>query len=257
MLMLYFSGTGNSEYIAQHFAAHMGADCHSIEEDVDFAALLHTTDTVAVCYPIYASCVPRILRDFVTTHSLVLAEKKLIIFCTQMMFSGDGARAFARLIPDCDDRVLYAEHFNMPNNISNFWLFPVREGERRRKQRAADRKLVRACRNIQSDIVKRRGWGSFSALLGKLQNAHWLDIEEKQRGSFTVDGDCNRCGLCVHRCPVQNLELSKDGVTQKNNCILCYRCVNLCPQKAATVLLHAKPKRQYKGIEQKSEENAP
>ena len=248
MLMLYFSGTGNSKYIATEFALKMGADCYSIEDNADFAELLAATDTVAVCYPIYGSCVPRIMRDFAVRHSAALHEKKLIIFCTQMMFSGDGARAFARLLTGCDSHVIYAEHFNMPNNISNFWLFPVREGERVRKQKAADRKLDIVCQDIKSGIVKRRGWSGFSALLGKLQNTYWLNIEEKKRGSFAADSDCNRCGLCVRRCPVGNLELSGQGIVQKNNCILCYRCVNLCPQKAATVMLHAKPKAQYKGI---------
>lgn len=257
MIALYFSGTGNSAYIAKGFAQRMGAVCHSIEEDVDFAALMSAHGTVAVCYPIYGSCVPRIMREFAAKHSAILAEKKLIILCTQMMFSGDGAQAFARLLPGCDSSVLYAEHFSMPNNISNFWLFPVREGERRRKQRAAARKLERVCRDIQSGIVRRRGWSRFSVLLGKLQNSYWMEIEGKQKGSFTADGDCNHCGLCVRRCPVQNLALGEGGVTQKNNCILCYRCVNLCPQRAATVMLHAKPKRQYKGIELSGNENRP
>ena len=248
MIVLYFSGTGNSAYVAKGFAGRMGADCHSIEESLDFAALLAVHDTVAVCYPIYGSCVPRIMREFAQRHSSALAEKKLVILCTQMMFSGDGARAFARLLPGCDGNVRYAEHFNMPNNISNFWLFPVGEGERRRKQRVADRKLERICRDMQNGIVRRRGWSRFSTLLGKLQNTYWPAIEEKQKGSFAADGDCNRCGACVGRCPVENLSLTEMGVAQKNDCILCYRCVNLCPQKAATVMLHAKPKRQYKGI---------
>lgn len=249
MTILYFSGTGNSAYIAKGFARRMGADCHSIEEDVDFAALLDAHDTVAVCYPIYGSCVPRIMREFAVKHSTILGEKKLIILCTQMMFSGDGARAFARLLPGCDENVIYAEHFNMPNNISNFWLFPIGEGERKRKQHAADRRLECICHNIQGGIVRRRGWGGFSTLLGKLQNSGWPAIEEKRNGSFIADGDCNLCGLCVRHCPMGNLELTEAGVTQKSNCILCYRCVNLCPQKAATVLLHTKPKQQYKGIE--------
>lgn len=248
MLIFYFSGTGNSKYIATQFALKMDVDCYSIEDDANFAEMLAATDTVAVCYPIYGSCVPRLMREFVAQHRAVLSTKKLIILCTQMMFSGDGAHAFARLLPGCDSHVLYAEHFNMPNNISNFWLFPVRERERIRKKHAADKRLERVCRNIQKSIIKRRGWCGFSALLGKLQNTYWLDIAAKQQGSFAADSDCNRCGLCVRRCPVGNLEISGQGIVQKNNCVLCYRCVNLCPQKAATVMLHAKPKAQYKGI---------
>lgn len=249
MLMLYFSGTGNSEYIAKQFSARMGAACYSIEDEVDFTALIAKADTVAVCYPVYGGCVPRIMRDFAAKHSQALNSRKLIILCTQMMFSGDGARAFARLLPNCESRVNYAEHFNMPNNICNFWLFPVRDGERIRKQRAADKRLNHICNDIKDGVVKRRGFNRFSYLLGKIQNTSWPAVEKKKRGSFVADSDCTQCGLCVKRCPVHNLALEANGVAQKSNCILCYRCVNLCPKKAATVMLHTKPECQYKGIQ--------
>jgi len=248
MVMIYFSGTGNSEYIARRFSILMGIACHSIEEKIDFTPLLTGADTIAFCYPIYGSTVPRIMREFVAKHRIVIRKKKLIIFCTQMFFSGDGARAFARLIPSCDKQVIYAEHFNMPNNICNFFLFPIRDRERIRKKKAADKKLALVCRNLQNGISKKRGWNPISTALGKTQNAGFPKMEESGRGSFIADQNCTKCGLCVKKCPMHNLELNNGKIIQKNNCTLCYRCVNLCPKKAATVLLHAKPKRQYKAI---------
>ncbi len=248
MVVIYFSGTGNSEYISRQFAERMGAKCHSIEEDVDFERLLSEADILAVCYPIYGSLVPRIMREFAEKYKNMIKEKELIIFCTQMMFSGDGARAFARLIPGCEKNVIYAEHFCMPNNICNFFLFPIRERERSRKKRAADRKLEKVCRDIRRGISKKRGWSSFSAFLGRMQNTSFPGIEEKGRSSFAADRDCTGCGLCVKRCPMQNLEFVGGRVRQRDNCTLCYRCVNLCPRKAAVVLFHKKPKRQYRGM---------
>lgn len=248
MLMLYFSGTGNSKYIATQFAAKMGANCHSIEEPVDFDALIQSAAAVCFCYPIYGSCVPRILREFVALHGEALSDKKLVIFCTQMMFSGDGARAFTDLLPESRERVIYAEHFNMPNNISNFRLLPIGDRERRRKLRAVNKKLERVCADIRQGVVKRRGFGKPAHWLGLCQSKGWPAIEKKRRSSFQADTDCNRCGVCVKHCPMHNLTLTSEGVGQRDNCILCYRCVNACPQKAAMVLLHAKPKRQYKGI---------
>ena len=130
MIILYFSGTGNSRFIAEQFAKRMNISAYSIEQNLDFGTLLSKEDTVAFCYPIYGSCVPRIMREFVSRYRKHLEPKKLIIFCTQMLFSGDGAKAFARLLPGCDERVIYAEHFLMPNNICNFFLFPIREKEK-------------------------------------------------------------------------------------------------------------------------------
>lgn len=248
MITVYFSGTGNSGYISRRFSAYMGIECHSIEEDLDFGPLFRNTDVIAFCYPIYGSSVPRIMREFVAKYQNIIRKKRLIIFCTQMVFSGDGAKAFTRLIPGCERNVIYAEHFHMPNNICNFPLFPIRERERIRKKRAADQKLKLVCHNIQNGISKKRGWSPFSALLGKLQNTSFPKLEEKGRSSFSADPDCTQCGLCVKICPMHNLQLENGNVIQKNNCTLCYRCINRCPQKAATVFLKRKPKRQYKGI---------
>lgn len=247
MLVLFFSGTGNSAYIAQNFAQKMQAACHSIEDEVDFTALLAQEKTIALCFPVYGSCVPRIMQDFIARYFSALRGKNFIIFCTQMVFSGDGAKALARLLPRRGKTVLYAEHFSMPNNISNFKLFPIREAERARKLAAADKKLNEVCADIQQGIIKRRGWGLAAGLLGMLQNTYWPAVEKQKRGSFHADGRCNNCGLCVKLCPVQNLTLTPNGPQQQNNCILCYRCVNACPQKAISVLLNAKPKAQYKG----------
>ncbi|MDE6926799.1 MAG: EFR1 family ferrodoxin [Acetatifactor sp.] len=248
MVIIYFSGTGNSKYIAEQFAERMNIKAYDIEQDLDFKMLLAEEDTIAVCYPIYGSGVPRIMREFVEKYESCFRTKKLIIFCTQMLFSGDGARAFSRLLPGCDERIIYAEHFLMPNNICNFFLFPITERERIKKPEKALKKLERVCSDIQRGIVKRRGWNIFSALLGKTQNITFPQIEMRGRSSFRTDENCVACGACVKNCPTHNLEIVSGNVVQKNNCTLCYRCVNLCPKQSCTVFLHGKPERQYRGV---------
>lgn len=245
MIIVYFSGTGNSRYIAEQFAKRMNINAYSIEEDLEFETIFSKEDTIAVCYPIYGSCVPRIMREFVSRYQTYFKTRKLIIFCTQMLFSGDGARAFARLIPGCDERVIYAEHFLMPNNICNFALFPMTEKEKIKKPQKALEKLDLVCSNIQCGIIKKRGWNVFSTLLGKTQNVAYPKIEQQGKGSFCTDESCIGCGLCVKNCPVNNLEMVNGKVVQKENCTLCYRCVNLCPKQSCTVYFHKKPKKQY------------
>ena len=90
MVVFYFSGTGNSRFVAEHFAAAAGAACYSIEEPLDAAVLLRQEEVVAFCYPVYGSCVAGPMRSFVQAHQDELQGKRFVILATQLIFSGDG-----------------------------------------------------------------------------------------------------------------------------------------------------------------------
>lgn len=249
MLTLYFSGTGNSKYIAELFSNKITSECHSIEEALDFSDLIESNDTLTFCYPIYGSCVPKIMRNFVTEHKEAIEKKNIIIFCTQLLFSGDGARAFTDLFENSKPDVIYAEHFNMPNNICNIRILPV--AGRKKLDRAikkSDHKMDQIIRNINNGKVVKRGFNLFSKTLGKSQSAFWPEIEKRYADSIRTDGDCNGCGLCVKLCPTKNLTLVNGKIIQNNKCIICYRCINACPQKSITVGYLKKPRKQYKGL---------
>jgi ferredoxin len=249
MLTLYFSGTGNSKYIAQYFSKLMGCQDYSIEESVDFINLIDTNDTIAFCYPIYGSCVPMIMREFVTKYKSYLNEKKLIIFCTQLLFSGDGARVFTDLLKGASYKVIYAEHFNMPNNICNFFLLPIANDEKTKKYIInAECKMNRVCENINKGIIRKRGFNIISKYTGLFsQRFYFRSFEKKAKSDVRISDDCILCDKCIRICPMKNLKHLDKRIEQNGNCTLCYRCVNMCPQKAITVFIHSKVKQQYEG----------
>lgn len=248
MLTLYFSGTGNSKYIAEYFSKKMECQHYSIEENIDFANLICNNDTIVFCYPVYGSCVPMIMREFVTKYKSYIDGKKIIIFCTQLIFSGDGARIFTELLKGISYNVIYADHFNMPNNICNFFLFPMASEKKANKYFTnAERKIDKVCENIKNGIVKKRGFNIFSKYLGLLcQRLYFSRFEKKAKKDVKITADCIVCAKCVAICPMNNLKLINNMIQQNGNCTLCYRCVNMCPQKAITVLVHSKIKRQYR-----------
>lgn len=247
MVTIYFSGTGNSEHIGKHFSKKMGCECYSIEEDVDFKTLFFKNDTISFCYPVYGSNVPYIMRKFVEKYKSNLHGKKIIIFCTQLMFSGDGARVFTDFLEGIDFTVIYAEHFNMPNNICNLFFLPV-ASERRVEKRfnKAKKKMDKSCENIKRGIIRKRGFNVFSKYLGFLSQRFYFQASEKRAmEDVRINVDCILCGECIKICPMGNLTRVEDGIKQNKNCTLCYRCVNICPRKAITVFVHSRVKKQY------------
>jgi ferredoxin len=248
MLVLYFSGTGNSQFIATRFAQIMAAEVHSIEEDLEFGPLLENNETIAFVYPIYGSCVPMIMRHFVEERRELLQGKKIIIFCTQALFSGDGARVFTELLSGISYSVVWAEHFRMPTNICNFPLLPLASPK---KCKALGSRATARLQQIgdslrQGDVLK-RGFSSFSKYLGFFtQRIYFARLEKKLRRGVRISSACTVCQHCIEVCPMGNLVLNDDNnVQQKGNCTLCYRCVNQCPGRAITVMTHSPVISQY------------
>ena len=243
MLTLYFSGTGNSKYVAELFADKMGGNCISIEEKADFGGLIQPEERIAFVYPIYLSRVPRIMREFVKTHRTQLHGKKLVILCTQMEFSGDGARCFTDLLPRGSYEVAYAEHIDMPNNVNNMRVFSAASEEKiERLLVQMQEKLKRICADIRAGVVVKRGFNPLSRLLGAIQGVIEPLFEWMMKRGVRIGGDCTGCGLCVQRCPMGNLTLADGKATAGKNCTLCYRCLNLCPQRTINIFFRGKVK---------------
>ncbi|MCL2372462.1 MAG: flavodoxin domain-containing protein [Defluviitaleaceae bacterium] len=129
MLTLFFSGTGNTEYIARAFSQKMQYHCLSIEDEADFPAEIAAADTLAICYPIYGSRVPLIMREFVARHMDIFRGKKLVILVTQLIFSGDGARVLCDIFPAGHVEVIYGRVEAQRLTISLWQVFGTAPSE--------------------------------------------------------------------------------------------------------------------------------
>ena len=249
-MILYFSGTGNSKFIAELFCKYIDAKCYSIEETADFSNLISYEDCIGFCYPIYASRVPRIMREFVLNHIEHLENKKIIIFCTQVLFSGDGARAFMDIFSNVSIDVIYAEHFFMPTNVCNLSIWPIpNESKIKNYIVKAEKKMKKVCHNIKNDITVKRGFNIISRILGLSQGLFFPAIEKYALNRVMINDNCIKCKLCSSICPMNNLEFQGEKIVHKSNCTICYRCINKCPQKAINVFFLWKINKQYKGSE--------
>ena len=61
------------------------------------------------------------------------------------------------------------------------------------------------------------------------------------------DVSCIGCGICAAHCPVKNIIVEGRHAKALGNCAFCYRCVNLCPNRAISLFGKSIPEKQYKG----------
>lgn len=50
-----------------------------------------------------------------------------------------------------------------------------------------------------------------------------------------VGKQCSMCGICANKCPVGAIDVNNPKVTNKDMCISCMRCIEICPSHAREV----------------------
>ena len=247
----YFSGTGNTEYVVKKLCSELKSKYEVKVYDICKVDRVEESDTYILAYPIYGSCPPIPMRRFLHGNADKFRGKEMIIVATQYLFSGDGAATIGRTAEKLGAKVTHAEHIRMPNNISDVKGVPVKNGKALDDIiKAADAKIARLANDILSGNGYRRGFGVFSHALGYFsQRVFFRMNEESKRDALTIRNErCSACGLCAKNCPVGNLDIRDGRVTPKGECVLCYRCVNLCPNCAISLVGKRPPEVQYKGV---------
>lgn len=251
----YFSGTGNTRYVTKRLCEKLGrnfeTEVFDITEKADFSEEIKKADMILLAFPIYGSSPPVPMRRFVYANENNIKNKDIVIIITQYMFSGDGAASLGRTVEKLGGNVLFAEHFNMPNNLADCKMFKIRNGDENKKiLDKAEMKIEKFAARIISGKPFRRGYGVLSHATGYYcQRKFWRKNESEKKSKLKINKDlCVGCGLCQKNCPVHNIKISGKTAVPQGNCALCYRCVNICPKQAITLCGKSAPEKQYKGL---------
>ncbi len=253
--LFYFSGTGNTRYIAEYLAKKLSKtyDCELFDvcRVQNAEERIKAADLILLAFPIYGSAPPIPMRNFVHRYGGLFRGKQILIAETQYFYSGDGAASLGRTVKKYGGEIVGAEMFNMPNNLADCKIFPIKNGEElapvlEKAERRADRFAAQICRRGRAH---KRGFSPLSHAVGYFtQRKFFRKGESEKRRALKVDETrCVGCGLCAENCHAENLLLQNKKAKPLGKCVLCYRCVNLCPKKAITLVGSAPPEKQYKG----------
>ncbi len=231
---IYFSGTGNTKYVAKRFSQQMNCSAYSIEEDVDFSYIISSSDIITLCYPIHHSTAPVVYKKFILKYQKEFMNKAVVILCTQQFFSGDGAYNITKYLPAVE--ILYADHINMPSNIGNIPVYSkLTKGNLKKSVARANKKIEKIIRNISKGKRHTRGFSRFGHWLGSSQNMYEELYMSGAKENVCVQESCILCKKCISICPTKNLTIEDSSIVNAGDCTFCWRCVNTCPVQAITV----------------------
>lgn len=228
-MIYYFSGTGNSKWIAQQIAAQTGDQAVSIpdlEKDGPTAVYIGADSSVGIVFPIYAWGAPLLVERFCR---LVHVESGAYAYavCTCGDDAGRALQRLKRYFP-----YQSAWSFTMPNNY--ILGFDVDSPELEQTKIAAAReRLNTVAESIRTkatvfDVHAGSGAWLKTALIRPMFNAF-----ARRTKPFYATNDCNGCKLCERNCPVKAVVLEQGKpVWVRKHCAQCMACINRCPVKA-------------------------
>lgn len=222
-MIFYFSGTGNSAWVAQQLA-HLTGD-----QVYDIATLAEIPDMQAArqigfVFPIYAWGAPEPMVAF--AKKLVKPQAFTFGVCTCGAEAGLAMKYFSRIYPLNSSYSLV-----MPNNY--ILGSDTDDAETIRiKISAAREELQRISHEIlQQKSVYRVQEGPFAGFKSNLANFGFNKFARNTK-PFYATSACNGCGLCVQNCPASTIALVDKMPAWGERCYQCMRCIHECPQQA-------------------------
>ena len=231
-MILYFSGTGNSEYVARRIGRIIADEVVDLFEKIrsrDFSQL-HSDRPWVVVTPTYAWRIPRIVREWLERTPLAGSGEVYFV----MTCGASPGNAGGHLAGLCASKNLSYRGFAgivMPENYIAMFPVPAREAALeiiRRAEDGIDRAafLIRDGEVLPQPVLSMKDRLS-SDIANDLFYRMFVRAEK-----FATTGACISCGQCVDVCPLRNIRLVGGAPVWGTNCTHCMACICRCPAGA-------------------------
>ncbi len=249
-MIFYFSGTGNSKFVAQKIAQGIDDNFISISDCLKSQELtfnIRDNEQLGFIFPTYFYGTPSIIADFVEKLKLNNYNSQYaycITTCGQE--SGNLFVQFGKLLAKKGIKLNGASEVILPDNyILLFNLLPPKEKQHRMfiEAEAYTNTLITQIKYENLPIVK-SGMGRY--LKTKLMYPFY-EFGRKTKHFYTLD-TCNGCKLCENICPA-NIIIMEDNkpLWIEERCIQCLVCLHRCPREAIQHKKRTEKRDRYKG----------
>jgi ferredoxin len=228
--IFYWTGTGNSLWVARTLAQELGgAELESIADPKREKAL--DSKAIGLVFPVHIWGVPRLVLEFVRELKI---RQPAYVFAIAVN-AGQVANTLVQL-----KKVLERGGLNlsagfgitMPSNYIP-WGGPG-PGEKQDQRFASAKKTISeiaAAIRGKKELPVERGPLWQRVLFSLFYKMTFSQVPKMDR-KFWVDEKCNQCSICSKVCPVQNITLPDGKPVWNHRCEQCFACLQWCPQEA-------------------------
>lgn len=231
-MVLYFTGTGNSRYVARRIAEALHEPLFSINDRVkaNDTAPVPTGRQLIVVSPTYGWRLPRVVRDWLLQTEFPKAEQVwFVMTCGSEI--GNAARYNRQLARQKKLRYMGTAQIVMPENYVAMFAVPEAEEARRIVERAEPdiRRAIETIREGRALPPTRNNL--YDRFMSSPVNPVFYAGFVKAK-AFAAGDACTGCGACAERCPMNNIAIRAGKPVWGTACTHCMACLCYCPKEA-------------------------
>ncbi len=233
-MVLYFSATGNSEFIAKQIAKRIGDNYINLLTRIknnDYSAI-ESASPFIICCPVHVCEMPRFFADYIRKLSLKGNRKVYFIF-TSGGYTGIAGNLAKKIIKKKKMIFMGYTGFKMPRNYPINKRYPLlsdEENKDRLKESCRKLPVVAACirkgRKLRSRYVTQ-----FEKIITLPFNPVWAKYKHVTEPFYATD-KCIGCGKCTRVCPLNRITMVDKKPEWHGNCSHCMACMANCPVNA-------------------------
>lgn len=252
-MILYFTGTGNSQYAAEYIA-------EQIEDDVvntwDYirnkqSPTFHSEKPWIFVCPTYGWQIPHVFADLLHRSQFQGSSKAYFIMtCGGIIYSAED-----KLVSLCKEKGLAymgVAEIVMPENYIAMFDTPKTKAEAQKIIDAAAQPLKTAAAQILAGAsLPQKRASAMGKFMTHVVNPIFYGAFVKAKAFYATE-KCIGCGKCAQICPLGGIEMKNGKPSWNGKCTHCMACICKCPTEAIEYGKKSQGQRRYVCPEYKS-----
>ncbi len=238
-MLFYFTGTGNSLYVAKQ----LDKNPISIPQVIHNETLCFQDKKIGIVCPIFGHEMPNMVKEFL--NKATFSAEYFYIILTYGRRHGGAAELANELVKDLGIKANYINTIIMVDNFLP--SFDMNE------EKALDKKVNEQIKKVKKDIEDRKCKIQTATQEDRKAHAEFIERSAKMPKDafinlFKITEKCIGCGICTKVCPAGCYHIEKGKAVQcSDGCQTCMACIHNCPQNAIALTMPEKnPNARYR-----------
>lgn len=229
----YFSGTGNTEYVAKFLAKKFEEQGENIEiskiELKNEKFSLENANMFLILSPVHSFDIPWPVYKWIKNIESKEVKTSIILVSAGGYIPENSAaiRKIRTILKKKGCNIVYEDMVKMPLNCFS----GMKNGETKSILNEVPKKIEEVVVNIKNNVKKEIKPLTKGIILSKISIFEKIFSRLFAKG-YVISESCNLCNWCVENCPTGNITIKNGKIHFDLKCTLCLKCIYGCPKKA-------------------------